>query len=245
MGRSVGRKLIGLPQQSFSNGLAGGDSRVNAMDNFVVNQSNPHTQTQSNVSANGVPLMAVALNLKFSGTVRVDCDINFGDNTTAKSIEHSLIAIPFTAPIATRFVGAGSGTIETNNSSTGRDVLQNGGLTHLSDWLASMNSDAAGLPANSMHFNGVVPNLASGVSGTFQFWDKTVETLTGQLNNSGQFTMSFHGIVPNFNNVSPNEQFSAAGNVTLVIALLLISTAGGDVVTYGPCNLQISENPTP
>ena len=218
---------------------------ADALGNWVTCAMPPASQTQTNVSSAGVPLMAVALLVKYSGTVRVECAVNYGTTVTAKTVHHALTLYRYAPPIVGRFALAGSGTINTSNIGFGRNVGANPALATNVSWAASLSNDAAGLPANSFSFGGHILSGNGGAAFSQKVTENTVESLTGELSATapGQFSLAFSGMQPNFELVTPNEQFPI-GN-TLVAVLQLISTAGGDLVNYQTASLTIQEQPLP
>lgn len=184
--------------------------------------TNPATQTQS--AAAEVPLAAVAVRLKYSNTVRVNCDWSFGGNTNTELITLNLRVIPVVATTAAVFALAGTGTISTANVAASLDTTQDS--NNRAHFGAVLTNDAAGVLANTFTFNG-----ASLIAGTI-VKTKTAEVITGVLQ-AGQLEFGYNGLVDDTTNFVP-------GNWA-VLALTLTSTAAGGTVAFSKGILGLQE----
>ena len=239
--RSIVRREL-LP--SIPGGLPSGSG---ALGNWVFTSGTPASQTQTNSAPTGVPVIAAAIQLKYSGTVRVNCNAQFNSGTTAKTISHVLMVRQFTNVTALpRFTpGGGGATIQSNNVALGHDVAGSTAQQNPLNWGVNLTSDAAGLPANSIDFAGVPISTA----GLLRFGQSNVATLTGLLTaqGAGQWPFYYSGMVPNLFNNIPDQHWPIGGdtNSFLVVALMLLSTNGGDLVSYDPCSITLQEQPLP
>ena len=206
-----------------------------AQDNYVANtgfgDDAPHTQTQS--AANEVGISAVALQVKYSGIFRVSVQAGYASGTTAKSVQHKVVLIPFAPPIASPIFQATNG-IRTDvffGSDVGPDVGQR------EKFGARLDADAAGISNAGLTFNAVA--VTSGAPNAVTLLDTGVTpTLAGLLQGSAM-GLSYDGY--GAKHVAAKTPFTV-GNI-VVAALVLVSTAAGDVVTYQYVNVAMEELP--
>jgi hypothetical protein len=229
MGR---RSLITSARSRQAPGSYAGGA-VEALGNYALCSSPPHTQTQTN--AGKVGIIAVALQAKYSGIFRVSCRIGFSDGTTAKTTTHALVGIPFAAPAA-RFTGGANAGV-----SVGRDVVA--GLT-ASAWGQVLNADSTGTAASGIEFNATPVNDAA--AGAVIFCSEQTVSLTGLL--TAQATavdnFGFDGIV-GAAAALPATPFPKGAGQFVVFGVELIATNAGDVVTYSNAYISAQELPPP
>lgn len=204
-----------------------------AADNYACGIAQPHAQTQTNATAAGVTILAAALPIKYSGIFRIDLDAAYASGTTAKTVQHQLVVAQVANP-ATHFAGGAASSGALFGSDVGPDTT----LAQRSQWLQGLNSDAAGLPASGVTFNGAAVNNAT--AGAQVFADTGVTpTLTGLLSGSA---MRFSSHIVVAAGYAPKVRFTVGDFI--LIALTLLSTNGGDVVTYvNNCSLAVVELP--
>lgn len=235
----MGRRNLGtatLARLAQSQGMS-----LEATDNFVEVLPNtvPHAQTQS--AAADVCIMAVALQVKYSGVFRVDLSSAFSSNTTAKTVQHKLVVIPFANPASPTFSANGGGLAA--DSWFGNDVagpLGDSTALKRALWGGRLSVDAAGVSANGILYNGAA--VTSGAANAITFKDSlATPTLTGLLTGS-TMTFDWNGYI--VKSIAPKVPFtkSVVGTPQFVVAaLVLTSTAGGDVVTYANATIGMQE----
>jgi hypothetical protein len=106
----------------------------------------------------------------------------------------------------------------------------------LAAWGMTLTADAAGVSASGLSYNGATLSSAKNTGGHI-IHTSTRNTLTGLLG-SGDLAFDWSGDV----DLGGSPGFFPLG--TYVVAhLTLVSTNGGDVVTYSSASLGIKENP--
>lgn len=208
-----------------------------AQDNYATNQGfggdTVHTQTQSNAA--DVAVSAVALPVKYSGIFRVSVQAGYASGTTAKTVRHKVVLLPFAPPIASPIFAATGGIL--TDVFFGSDVGIDTTIGGREKWGARLNADAAGVSNAGLTFNGVA--ITSGAAGAVTATDTgATPTLTGLLSGAA---MGLAFDAPVSKAVATKVPFTV-GNI-LVAALVLVSTAGGDVVTYEYVNVSMEELP--
>jgi hypothetical protein len=212
---------------------APGGGAVEAFDNWAsingVGGNAPHTQTQG--AANDVCVAAVGVTCKYSGVFAVSAAAGYSSGTTAKTIEHKVILLDVALPIASPTFSHGTPT----GGSFGNDVGTDPDAAHRSKFTQILNADAAGVSANGVEYNGAP------VVGGFVLLDTgPTPTLTGLLSGSAQ---SLSLSTTTGSATGPKTRFAVGHFV--IAAILLTSTAGGDVVTYQYASVTLTEQPLP
>jgi hypothetical protein len=239
----MGRRSI-VQRELLPSAIPGGlPSGVGALGNWVFIYDNIANQTQTNNPATGVPVLAACIQLKYSGTVRVSCSSWFNSATAARTMTHQLIARQF-SNVTTRFTAGTGVTVTSNNVALGHDVAPAPADQTPQNWAAALAGDSTGLAAHAINFNGVQISAVA-----LNFGRNTVISIAGALTAqaSGQWTFSYNGMVPNLNNSIPDQHWPISGDVNsfLVVALMLLPTNAGDVVSYAASSLTIQEQPLP
>jgi hypothetical protein len=195
-----------------------------------------HSQSQNANTPTGVCLAAVALQVKFGGIFRAEVSAFFSDSATGASIQHRLVAIPFTAP-ATRF-----STGETAGIFFGNDVGQD--LSAVNNWGQWQNTDANGLQGNGIFFNGAA--LSSALPGAVILAQRTQASLTGLLTANGNGNLSFAWKGMTAASVGPPKVRWTRGSI-VVLAFMLDSANvdAGDVITYESFSMCLQEQSYP
>ncbi len=201
---------------------------------YVVNKTTAVAQVQS--AANEVCIAAVALPMRSSGLVDVECNVGYASGTTAKTVEHKLVLIPFAAPAAQTF-SAGAATGTAAGVAFGKTIGPDASAANRAVWGETIAGDAAGVSAAGVLYNGVA--LTSASAGAVLVQDSgAVPTLAGLLT-AGVQVFDFAGTCPA--GFAPRTFFPTGAGQFLVAALILLSTAGGDTVTYQYTRLSMQE----
>jgi hypothetical protein len=189
-----------------------------------------HAQTQS--AANPVAVAAVAVQQKRNGLWECDIDVAFASGTTAKTVEIKAVLIPFTT--LPQVFSQSAGAINSNNPEVG-PVYSNVAIP-VADIVAQLNQDAAGVTASGLLYGGTAP--VDTATNAVVLWDRKVDTLTGELSN-GDLGFSSHDIAGYGPDGKQLTGF-AFGKWT-VLCLELMSTAGGDVVSFQNLTMSLRE----
>ena len=187
-----------------------------------------HTQTQS--AAAPVAIAAVATQQKANGLWEYDCDISFASGTTAKTVELKLVLVPFTT--ALQLFTQSAGSINSNNPEVG--PIESG--VAVASLVAQLNQDAAGVTSAGLLYGGTAP--VDSATNAVTLWDRKMDTLTGELAN-GDLSFNAHGVA-GYNSTGVQHTGFGVGKWA-VLALELVSTAGGDVVTFAPLSMSLRE----
>jgi hypothetical protein len=221
-------------------GGPGGNPQLNWPGNYVELNAGAgvHSQSQNANSANGVVVAAVALRVKFCGVFTCKANVFFSENTTGKTVKHTLCLNSFTNP-TTRFSGGA-----TTGLFFGNDVASESQTTTLSSWGQWLNAEANGDPTNGVLFNGVSPNL--GVAGTISVAVGTDASLTGLLTAqaAGSSKFFWEGFATKTAGLSKTT-FTRDDLIVLSLLLNSVNTDAGDVVTYQHISLAMQENMLP
>ena len=198
--------------------------------NFVrmQNAGGIHTQTQS--AANPVALAAVAVQQKGNGLWEYDIDVSFASGTTGKTVELKAVLVPFTT--AAQAFTQSPGAIDSNNPEIGPAYTVNA----VADLVAQLNQDAAGVTASGLLYGGTAP--VDSATNALTLWDRKVDTITGSLAN-GDIAFNPHGKA-GYNSTGVQHTGFGFGKWA-VLVLELVSTAGGDVVTFQTCSMSLRE----
>lgn len=233
MGR---RSLVGAARAAARQAGPSGPS-AEALDNYVSIIGVPQPQTQS--AAAEVAVLSVAVQVKYTGIFDVAFTSGFASGTTAKTVQHKLVVVPFISPGARFTGGSGNGTIYGNDVDAEPDTL-----TSRSKWGQRLSADAAGVPANGILFNGVAPTTAA-PNGQALLDTGATPTLTGLLAGSA---MTFSGALSFSSSVGPKTAYTKSTTAApsfVVASIVLLSTAGGDVVTYEYASITLIEKVLP
>jgi hypothetical protein len=222
--QAQGQPLATIPDLDYARAVAGRQSAKNQNYTGIQNAVAIHTQTQS--AANEVALAAVAVQAKQTGLFRGDIHVNLASGTTAKTVELRASLVPFATPVA-RFTQSIGTNVQLCAANTAGPALS---------WGGELNADAAGVSASGLLFNGVAP--ISTVTNAITLYDRKVDTLTGLLG-FGDLAFDWSGQCGYGNGGAPATGFG--NGVTALLVLSLISTAGGDVLTFASLSINLSE----
>lgn len=213
-----------------------------ALDNYVSLSVNGgaavHFQTQTN--AQEVTIAAVALPVKYSGIFAYGASVGCASDTTAKTVRHKLVAIPFASPATPTFSDGTAAAGCFFGSSVGSDA----DAAHRNKFAQVLNADAGGASAVGVLYSGAAvistnPNaIVVGDTGA-------TPTLAGLLAGSA-IDFSFGSFLAK--STAPKVPFTLSTPMVpqiLVLGLVLANTNGGDVVTYQTVDLWLQEQPLP
>jgi hypothetical protein len=232
------KRLESLMALAFARTRGGGGGGTAAQNYSGIRATGfgvPHNQTQSN--ANSVILAGVAVQPSKTGFFDGRMNILFASDTAAKIVELSAVFVPVTGPVASRWTATLPATI----ADIGGNLSANetGPVTN---WAAGLTTDALGVTASGMLFNGTAPISTS--PGAVVLQDKTTPTVAGQLSAQSPSACEFSYAGQFGYNQSGSPIFSpsqiAAGCFALLV-LQLTSTAGTDVVHFGGVNIWARE----
>lgn len=221
MSNIIGRGRYARETYPKSDGLIG----ANALGNWVINpQTDGGGQTFSAIGV--IPISSVALRMKFSGVVRVGGSAQFTGATGPVALE--LVYKLFTDPVTPLFARSGTGVIDATPVAFSRQVAQDS-INPLS-WGATLESDSAGLPANTYTFDGA--SVVTGSTGLMGIVVPSASVIQPEF--------SFDDLVT----LGPGTaRFPDDGHTWIVLTLALNTTAAGGTAAFPATHLSLQEQP--
>jgi hypothetical protein len=198
--------------------------------NFVRTQNSVEIHSQTQSAANPVALAAIAVQQKANGLWEYDIDVSLASGTTAKTVELKAVLIPFTA--LPQVFTQSAGSIESGNPEVGPAYA---GLA-VGELVAQLNQDAAGVTASGLLYGGTA--CVDTATNAQTLYDKEMDTLTGLLAH-GDLAFNAHGEAGY--NAAGNQHTGFGVGKWAVLVLELVSTAGGDVVTFASLSMSLRE----
>lgn len=206
---------------------------LDALGNWSAIAQTPTAQTQT--AAGVIPVLAVALRIKYSGIVRIDSNIYFGGSANTEVISLSTVLTAFAPPVATPiFAASGSGVPSALGVAASRDTAQD--VSTPLAWGAALESDAHGNAANTFTFNGGL------VTGGQALATQVEVAVTGQLTVSRPHV--FSGLVFNYGAAAtPITGKRFARDTYVVAAIVLTTNTDTFVVNWNGGSITIQEMP--
>jgi hypothetical protein len=217
---------------------------INASGNYWTMQNVTGIGTQTGTAAGAVAIASIVLIPQFTGLFRVDCHLDFSCNTTAIKPTVQLVSDTVAGATVLPVAGAGGATVATNGWG-GSQFRPPGSLTVLANFGRILTSNAAGVAANGIIYNGAPFTTAPIIQKS-----STQTSLTGLLttNGSGNMHFSASGIMGNSIGaaaVTPfaiNNGLQPAPYSTVAFAVTFAdTTTGAEVWTFGDLNFTVQE----